>query len=117
MSRNCKATVLKFSNARLAQPAAGNHRPDPGTLLTELGRRRMTNVLVEGGSALLGTFFDARLIDEAHVFVAPKLLGGSGARSPLAGLGRPALPQLPDLENPEIEILDGDVYIHGPLRS
>src|SRR5262249_28662852 len=31
-------------------------------LLDELGRRRMTNVMVEGGSRLLGAFFDARAI-------------------------------------------------------
>jgi diaminohydroxyphosphoribosylaminopyrimidine deaminase/5-amino-6-(5-phosphoribosylamino)uracil reductase len=76
----------------------------------------MTNVLVEGGSALLGAFFDRQLIDEAHVFIAPKLLGGTGAKSPLAGTGRPAPPSLPDLESPDIEILDGDLYIHGRLR-
>ncbi len=100
-----------------AVPAAtGDIRPDPVAVLAELGRRRMANVLVEGGSALLGAFFEGNLLDEAHVFVAPKLLGGGG-KSPLAGAGRPAPPELPDLDNPEIEILDGDVYIHGPIRS
>ena len=91
-------------------------RPDPNAVLEELGRRRMTNVLVEGGSAILGAFFDGQLIDEAHVFIAPKLLGGAAARSPLGGAGRPTPPELPDLEYPEIEVLDGDVYIHGTRR-
>jgi len=95
---------------------SGTDRPDPGAVLAELGRRRMTNVLVEGGSELLGTFFDGQFIDEAHVFVAPKLLGGTGAKSPLAGVGRAAPSELPDFDDPEIEILNGDVYIHGPLR-
>jgi diaminohydroxyphosphoribosylaminopyrimidine deaminase/5-amino-6-(5-phosphoribosylamino)uracil reductase len=96
--------------------ANGGDSPDPRAILAELGRRRMTNILVEGGSQLLGAFFDAQLIDEVHVFIAPKLLGGEAARSPLAGSGRPAPTELPDLENPEIEVLDGDVYVHGPLR-
>src|SRR5262245_33043146 len=97
--------------------AAAKGYPDPVAVLNELGRRRLTNVLVEGGSELLGTFFDRQLLDEAHVFIAPKLLGGDGAKSPLAGAGRAAPPELPDLEQPAIEILDGDVYIHGRLRS
>ena len=49
------------------------------SLLDELGKRRMTNVLVEGGGRLLGSLFDARLVDEVHVFIAPKLVGGEVA--------------------------------------
>ena len=48
-------------------------------LLAELGRRRWTNVMVEGGGRLLGSLLDARAIDEVHVFVAPKLIGGASA--------------------------------------
>ena len=58
-------------------------------LLDELGQRQMTNVLVEGGSQLLGSLLDAGQIDEVHVFVAPKLVGGPAAitPSPIAGKG------------------------------
>ncbi|MEX0700829.1 MAG: bifunctional diaminohydroxyphosphoribosylaminopyrimidine deaminase/5-amino-6-(5-phosphoribosylamino)uracil reductase RibD [Planctomycetales bacterium] len=86
-------------------------------LLDELGRREMTNVLVEGGGELLGAFFDAGEIDEAHVFIAPKLIGGRAAVTPIAGTGLPEMPQLPSLDDPRIELLEGDVYVHGPLRA
>src|SRR5205085_11417757 len=56
-------------------------------LLDELGRRRMTNILVEGGASLLGSLFDARQIDEVHTFIAPKLFGGQKARTPIRGGG------------------------------
>lgn len=112
--RGAGVEVIECSGSHCAQ---GGIRPEPAAVLTELGRRRMTNVLVEGGGELLGSFFDRRLIDEVHVFVAPKLLGGAGARSALAGTGRPVPPDLPDLDTAEIEVLDGDVYIHGPLRQ
>ncbi len=56
-------------------------------LLDELGRRRMTNILVEGGGTLLGTLLDGGQIDEIHAFLAPKLLGGATAPSPVAGEG------------------------------
>lgn len=86
-------------------------------LLEELGRRQLTNVLVEGGGALLGSFFDGGYIDEAHVFIAPKLVGGTEALSPLLGSGLTEIPQMPSIDQPQIEILDGDVYIHGPLNK
>jgi len=92
-------------------------RPSPSAVLAELGRRQMTNVLVEGGAELLGTFFDRQLVDEVHVFAAPKLLGGAAALSPVSGIGHAAPNELPDLIDPEIELIDGDVYIHGPLRT
>ena len=60
----------------------------PLAILDDLGRRRFTNVLVEGGGGSLGAFHDAEAIDETWVFVAPKLLGGEGSRSPLGGVGR-----------------------------
>ena len=62
-------------------------------LLDELGRRRMTNVLVEGGSQLLGSLFDAGQIDEVHVFIAPKLIGGRKLLSPIGGQGIVAMSQ------------------------
>ena len=48
-------------------------------LLAEFGRRRLTNVMVEGGGRLLGSLLDAWQIDEVHVFIAPKLVGGASA--------------------------------------
>ena len=44
-------------------------------------------MLVEGGAAVFGSFHDAGLIDELHVFVASKVIGGAGALSPVGGLG------------------------------
>ena len=84
-------------------------------LLDELGRRRMTNVLVEGGGRLLGSLFDAGAIDEVHGFVAAKLIGGAAAPSPLSGLGRQHMSQAVLLQHPRIELLGGDVYIQGRL--
>jgi diaminohydroxyphosphoribosylaminopyrimidine deaminase/5-amino-6-(5-phosphoribosylamino)uracil reductase len=56
-------------------------------VLCELARRGMTNVLVEGGGELLGSFFDARQIDEVVAFVAPKLIGGQHAVTAIGGRG------------------------------
>ena len=85
-------------------------------LLDELGRRRMTNVLVEGGGQVLGSLLDAGEIDEVHVFIAPKLVGGRDAPNPLGGRGVEEMTQAWNLTMPAVEPLDGDVYVHGRLR-
>ncbi|MEX0819359.1 MAG: bifunctional diaminohydroxyphosphoribosylaminopyrimidine deaminase/5-amino-6-(5-phosphoribosylamino)uracil reductase RibD, partial [Pirellulaceae bacterium] len=79
-------------------------------LLAELGRRRMTNVLVEGGMALLGAFHDAQVIDEYHVFIAPKIVGGATAPSPMGGVGLETVADAKPLVNWTIRELDGDIY-------
>ena len=62
-------------------------RPSVTALLEALGQRRLTNILIEGGSAVLGSFLDTRAIDEVHVLCAPRLAGGVQAKTPIGGLG------------------------------
>ncbi|NLE38383.1 MAG: bifunctional diaminohydroxyphosphoribosylaminopyrimidine deaminase/5-amino-6-(5-phosphoribosylamino)uracil reductase RibD [Pirellulaceae bacterium] len=83
------------------------------SLLDELGRRRLTNVLVEGGSHVLGSLLDLGQIDEVHAFVAPKLIGGRASPGPLAGEGIAELAAARLLEDLQVESLDGDVHLHG----
>jgi diaminohydroxyphosphoribosylaminopyrimidine deaminase/5-amino-6-(5-phosphoribosylamino)uracil reductase len=73
----------------------------------------MTNVLVEGGGQVIGSFFDARHVDEVHVFIAPRLFGGLAAPGPIAGLGAAQVAESLRLEGVEIQATGGDVYLHG----
>lgn len=91
-------------------------RPDIGALLSELGRREMTHVLIEAGAGLMGALFDAQLVDEVHVFVAPKIVGGAQALSPVGGSGRERIPQLSDLTSLELRRFNDDVYLHGRVN-
>jgi diaminohydroxyphosphoribosylaminopyrimidine deaminase/5-amino-6-(5-phosphoribosylamino)uracil reductase len=84
-------------------------------LFAELGRRRMTNVLVEGGSRLFGSLFDAGLIDEVHVFIAPKLAGGSEAPGPMGGRGVEAIAAALAVEEMSLSEVGGDVYLRGQV--
>ncbi len=94
-------------------------KPDPDQrwlqLLDELGRRQMTNVLVEGGAKLFGGLFDTGTMDELHVFIAPTLFGGQ-APSSVAGRGVPIAKLGNRLKRYTIEQVGGDAYIHGRFR-
>lgn len=113
--------VLVLPNTtRAGAPGRGGpdgSRVDLQALLQALGARRMTNVLVEGGGGLLGALHDQRLIDEVHVFVAPRLLGGAAALSPVLGWGVDHPSAGLSLPQPVVEVLDGDVYVSGRVRG
>jgi diaminohydroxyphosphoribosylaminopyrimidine deaminase / 5-amino-6-(5-phosphoribosylamino)uracil reductase len=59
--------------------------------LVGLGRRGLSSLLLEGGATLAAAFAAAEMIDEARVFVAPRVLGGPLAEVPIAGLSGAAL--------------------------
>jgi riboflavin biosynthesis pyrimidine reductase len=113
--------AVPFATGSRRHDDAGTRQSDandlPGisleSLLDELGRRQMTNVLVEGGAGVLGSLFDAKLVDEVHVFVAPKLLGGTAAKGPIGGRGWPYLASAPRIEQVEVRRLGDDLYLRG----
>ncbi len=84
-------------------------------LLNELGRRRMTNVLVEGGGRLLGSLFDLSAIDEVHVFIAPKLVGGRKAPTALAGSGIEKIAAALPVADMAVRHIGDDLYLSGRL--
>jgi diaminohydroxyphosphoribosylaminopyrimidine deaminase/5-amino-6-(5-phosphoribosylamino)uracil reductase len=104
---------------RLGQPTAVEtvYRERVSAFLFEhLATRQVMNLLVEGGSYLFGTLFDLKLIDEVHVFIAPKLIGGKAAVPVFGGVGLPEMEFASRLKNPVIDIIEEDVYVHGRLR-
>ncbi|MEO8494819.1 MAG: bifunctional diaminohydroxyphosphoribosylaminopyrimidine deaminase/5-amino-6-(5-phosphoribosylamino)uracil reductase RibD, partial [Planctomycetota bacterium] len=86
-----------------------------GRVLAEFGRRRMTNVLVEGGATLLGAFHDAGAIDEVHLFVTPKIIGGATAPSPIGGIGLSMVADAESLTDWTTTELNGDIYARGRI--
>ena len=79
--------ALERAGARVVRAPSPSGAVDPAALLAELGSGDTTSVLVEGGGAVLGSLFDAGLVDKVVAFVAPTIIGGAGAPSPVAGAG------------------------------
>ena len=85
-------------------------------LLQVLCERGMTNVLVEGGGELLGHLFDMELIDEARVFISPKIVGGSNAVVAVGGVGRELMRKAANLRGKKIEVVGPDVLMSGRVN-
>lgn len=77
-------------------------------LLRELGRRQLTNVLVEGGPQVLAGLFEQHQVDEVWVFIAPRIIGGEGAAAPLANMAAADTIDIEHVSHP-----GGDLFIRG----
>lgn len=94
---------------------SGDDSVDLTEVLQELGRRRCTRVMLEAGPGLLGAFFDRGLIDEVHAFVAPKLIGGANALSPIGGTGLPTIPGISNLKSFRAQPAGDDFLIEADV--
>lgn len=86
-------------------------------VLRELVQHQVMSVLCEGGGTLLGSMFDEQLIDRVYAFVAPRLVGGADAITPLGGQGIASMPDAVALRDVRVEQFGDDVLIVGDLRS
>jgi diaminohydroxyphosphoribosylaminopyrimidine deaminase/5-amino-6-(5-phosphoribosylamino)uracil reductase len=82
-------------------------------VLDEMGRRRWTNVLLEGGSKLLGAFWDAGHIDQVECFIAPRILGSGSAVPPVSGIAKEWMNQARSLHRIQWEKLGEDFHFRG----
>lgn len=81
-------------------------------VLRALGKKQITGVLIEGGANLLGQAFEQRLVDEAHFYIAPVLIGGTGVSIGGRGIGADAA----RLRNPRCETIGNDLHISGEVE-
>lgn len=51
-------------------------RVELGHLLQQLGQRGIRSIMVEGGSQVITSFLEARLVDQVIITIAPRLVGG-----------------------------------------
>lgn len=111
----------KLSGAReemIALPATGNGRVDMGALLVELGRRDVVSLTVEGGGTLIGSLFDEGLVDKVFAFIAPMVIGGHGATSPVEGRGVERIANALNIERTCMRKIGPDWLIVGyPQRN
>ncbi|KAA5547200.1 bifunctional diaminohydroxyphosphoribosylaminopyrimidine deaminase/5-amino-6-(5-phosphoribosylamino)uracil reductase RibD [Roseiconus nitratireducens] len=84
-------------------------------VLRYLGGHEMTNVMIEGGPTLLGSFLDTTtdrfLIDECHVYVGAKLFGGQASPGPIAGRGIGPITSAPQMRLQGVDRFDSDVRL------
>ena len=96
--------------------SGGLVRPDQ--VLADLGRRGVVNLLVEGGGKTLGSLFDDGLVDKVYAFIAPVVIGGANAASPVEGAGSELMAHTHRLESTSIRQVGADWLITGyPRRS
>lgn len=104
---------LEIPGAEVLSIPASDGTVDLKVLIQELGRREITSLFVEGGGTLIGSLFDLRLVDKVVAFVAPVIIGGQSAPSPVGGLGSDRMADALRLSRVRLQQFGDDIAIIG----
>lgn len=97
-------------------PADDSGRVNLGVLAKELGRREIMTLLIEGGGETLAAAFAAGIVDKVLCYVAPKIVGGRDAVTPVGGEGVAMVDDAIQLEDMRAQPLGGDVLIEAYVK-
>lgn len=106
-----KKMLLQDKGVEVLCLSDSDGKVDLTSLLTELGKREIDSILVEGGGEVHEAFIRAGFADHVCCYIAPKIFGGSDAKGPVGGLGveKPADALL--LRNRKITLLGDDLLL------
>lgn len=115
-SEEWRAAIAARGAELLTVPAAADGGVDLAALLRELARRGVMSLLAEGGATLLGTLFDAELVDVVHAVIAPLVIGGA-APTAVGGRGARMMADARRLRDVCFTSLGDDMRITGWLQD
>ncbi|WP_291579243.1 bifunctional diaminohydroxyphosphoribosylaminopyrimidine deaminase/5-amino-6-(5-phosphoribosylamino)uracil reductase RibD [Clostridium sp. UBA6640] len=94
-----------------------SERIDLKKLMERLGEKGIDSILLEGGGTLNEAALESAIIKKAYVYIAPKIIGGKEALTPIEGKGREQMSDAFELEDTTIIKFENDFCIEGYLRS
>ena len=90
---------------------------DVRNLLELLGQFGIDSILLEGGGSLNYTFLAEGLADELYAFIAPKIVGGMNAKTPVEGLGVEKMADAITLELKNVLNIGDDVLLKLKVKN
>lgn len=90
-------------------------RVDLNKLMLSLGEKGIDGILLEGGATLNYAALESEIVDEVHAYIAPKIIGGQAAKTPVGGDGIEKMKDAVNLQNIRFENIADDILIIGDV--
>jgi diaminohydroxyphosphoribosylaminopyrimidine deaminase/5-amino-6-(5-phosphoribosylamino)uracil reductase len=84
-------------------------------ILDLLGSMGIDSLFLEGGSSVLASAFESRVVNKVYTTIAPKIVGGKEAITPVGGIGIERMRDAIELKKVSHEIIGSDVIFKGYL--
>jgi diaminohydroxyphosphoribosylaminopyrimidine deaminase / 5-amino-6-(5-phosphoribosylamino)uracil reductase len=111
-----KRALLEDSGAEVLVLTDNRGRFPWKTILSELGRRGVNALLIEGGAEVSASVLRSGAVDRLMYFIAPKLLGGNDAVGAVGGSSPARLLDALLLQDVTVSQIGVDLLVTGRLR-
>lgn len=111
-----KKAVLEKKGAQVMEVSLKDQKLDLHELMIKLGQMNCVSVLIEGGGRVAGEALRAGIVNKMHLFMAPKLLGGSDGKPVFEGKGPEWIKDALELKKISISRFDDDILVSGYLK-
>lgn len=112
-----KLKALEEKGAEIIKTPIRDNKIDLAYLMKALGEKKIDSVLLEGGSTLNYSALNEGIVDKILAFIAPKIIGGSNAKTPVGGEGKKYIKDAFILDNINILRFDQDIMIEAYLTK
>lgn len=110
-----KRSALEALGITLLELPEENGRVSLPSLMDALGRMEIDSILLEGGGTLNEAMLRAGLVQKVYAYIAPLLLGGRDAKTPVEGIGFPTPGEGIRLSAPAVSSVGGDLLLEYRL--
>ncbi len=104
---------LKHLGCKIIQTQGTDGSVDLKELFRLLGEMKLTNILVEGGGNIITSMIEGHFADKIIVFIAPVIIGGESAMSPVRGKGADTMCNAVKMNDINIKRFLNDIAIEG----
>ena len=107
-----KAEALGAEGVELvAVSADADGHVDLKRLMKILGEMKIDSILLEGGGELNFSAVKAGIVSLVQTYIAPKIIGGAGAKPPVGGAGIEKMSDCIQLSQPEMTVFGQDILL------
>ncbi len=90
---------------------------DMTALMDALGQRGITSLLIEGGGTTHASAFEAGVVDKVWFFIAPKIVGGRDAITPVEGAGAATMEEAIRLCEMTVRTVGEDLLVEAYVKK
>lgn len=112
-----KEQSLVDLGAIIIKAGSDDGRVDLAKLMDRLYELEIDSVLLEGGGQLNASALQAGIVDKVMAFIAPKIVGGKDAKTPVEGVGVCKMDEAITLHSINIEKFGDDILVEGYVNN